>query len=186
MTPITLTASLCGNKLRAQAASPHGPLVGLDQHASRTPDLAGKPGPIGDAGQSKPDSDPCPSCPASAREIGRFPTSGHDGALTWDRGAATIRPTSRVRRDGASAVANHSTLCGREWGIDQPRRRRSNRPGISQAPGTAKAMTVWKANARTRAFHRRGRRGTFPRNLSGPHDRQGSRDPRSGAPANPV
>lgn len=27
-----------------------------------------------------------------------------------------------------------------------PCRRRSNRPGISQAPGTAKAMTVWKAD----------------------------------------
>lgn len=58
MTPGTLTASLCGNKLRAKAASPHAPLAGLRSRASRAPDFGSETRLTGVAGQSKPDKQP--------------------------------------------------------------------------------------------------------------------------------
>ena len=73
------------------------------------------------------------------------PTSDRRAALTWARGAATILPTLPPAAMAPWAwpyIRPFAEECGRLY---RPRRRRSNRPGISQAPGTAKAMTVWKA-----------------------------------------
>ena len=79
-----------------------------------------------------------------APQANNSPTSDLHAALTWIRTTFTIIPTSTpaatARLDGYIIRP-----FAEESGAHLPRRRRSNRPGISQAPGTAKAMTVWKA-----------------------------------------